>query len=340
MVMSQTPLALILSCSLIALLAFSIVTFAIDSASSSVTALCGFPGMACLPFCSSEVAALEYAVPRIDYPALMDVQTHLLDDLLGRSANGIELALNVKHAELAVRDLAGVVRASNLTVKDALATSLGRFVSDAQATGRELQRLSAKARATIDSIAVFNSHALQAIRLGRERGSYHADLALSRTFQMSMDALASQVTRILLTATKAAGCLDGLEESLALIHELCAREALLQHVAVDELLWSLWTLLGGNRGKLRELKYRAEVLMEVRRYRSMAVAYVAATSQALQVADAELSELRDRLSDGSNSGADIPIEVHLASVERIVGRLMAERPLANESELAANKDIV
>ena len=166
---------------------------------------------------------------------------------------------------------------------------------------------------------------MRTISISQEKGVYQAEMTLVRTFQMSMDSLAAQVSRVLVAATQASSNLDNLEETLAIIHELCAREASLQEVATDELLWSLWTILGGNRRELRQLKYRAEALQDVRRFRSMAVAYVGATSQALYAADAELAELRDRLIDASVGKEDIPIDVHLASIDRTLARFNAER---------------
>ena len=164
---------------------------------------------------------------------------------------------------------------------------------------------------------------MQTISTSLEEGPKRADNALVRTFQASLDALAAQVARVLVVATEAMAHLEGLEETLSILHELCAREAFLQDVAVDELFGSLWTLLGGNRGKLRELKHRASALHEVQQFRVMAVAYVAATTQALQHADAQLGDLRDRLVEVGTE--DIPIEMHLASIERSLMRLKAER---------------
>ncbi|KAJ2998102.1 hypothetical protein NUW54_g7062 [Trametes sanguinea] len=164
----------------------------------SATCLC-YPTS---PFCASDGRAPPSASLRVDYPSLTQVQNALLDELVDHTSNGIELALNVKHAELAVRDLAGVVRASNMTVKEALVDSLGRFVVDAQATGQYLQRLSAKALGTIDSISAFNLYALQSINAGREKGGQHVDAILARTFETSMDSLASQIAR---TGSRVAG---------------------------------------------------------------------------------------------------------------------------------------
>lgn len=87
----------------------------------------------------------------IDFPGLMAVQSHTLDELLIHSDAGSQLALSVKHAELAVKDLAIVVRASNLTSKATLAHALDEFAQDAKIVGRELQQLSAKLYGAVDT---------------------------------------------------------------------------------------------------------------------------------------------------------------------------------------------
>lgn len=89
-------------------------------------------------------------IRRIDFPGLMSLQSRTLDQLLVHSSAGAHLALGVKHAELAVKDLGIVVKASNLTSKMVLARSLEEFAQDAKLTGRRLQHLSAKMYGAVD----------------------------------------------------------------------------------------------------------------------------------------------------------------------------------------------
>ncbi len=93
---------------------------------------------------------LPVDIRRIDFPGLMDLQSRTLDQLLAHSSAGTHLALGVKHAELAVKDLGIMVKASNLTSRDVLARFLQEFAQDAKVTGRELQHLSAKMYGAVD----------------------------------------------------------------------------------------------------------------------------------------------------------------------------------------------
>ncbi len=87
---------------------------------------------------------------RIDFPGLMDLQSRTLDQLLSHSTAGSELALGIRHAELAVRDLGVIVKVSNLTSKHILAHALQEFSQDARDAGRDLQHLSAKLYGAVD----------------------------------------------------------------------------------------------------------------------------------------------------------------------------------------------
>lgn len=142
-----------------------------------------------------------------------------------------------------------------------------------------------------------------------------------RTFQTSLAWFTSSISAIIVDASAAASSLDRLEERLSTAHSLCLKEEYATALALDDVLWELWTRLGGNRSKVRDLKNQARVLKDVRQYRMVAVAYVAGTMQTLSAVDAELSELRDRLSAPSLEGSHVPIEVQLVSIESSVRRM-------------------
>ena len=139
-------LALLLSGSIISLIISA--TFARARAEVSAINFCEWPLLSALDACAPSPPPLPAV--RVDYPSFVAVQQHALDEFLGYSDNGSELAVNLKHAELAVRDLIVLVKASDLSVKDALADALMEFVIDAKSAGRGLQLLSAKINGAID----------------------------------------------------------------------------------------------------------------------------------------------------------------------------------------------
>ena len=173
------------------------------------------------------------------------------------------------------------------------------------------------------SIASLNSYALRTIGETTARSTADINRVIRRTFEASIDGFSSQLTQVIVEATSTTIALDRLEDRLLDIHSLCVTERLLTEVELQDLLWTIWTILGGNKDKLRDLRRRGAVLREVEQYRAVALAYVSAAAQILQGLEAELSEMRDRLSGIASSPHDIPVEVHLASIERSVRRFEA-----------------
>ncbi|PIL29364.1 hypothetical protein GSI_09415 [Ganoderma sinense ZZ0214-1] len=264
------------------------------------------------------------SVSRADFPGLLAIQHRAFDDLVAGSATNSELIVNVKRAEVAIRDLVVLVKASNLTTKEPLAATLSLFSVDAHRTGRGLQLLMSKTYGTIDRLIAYNTYALRVIEAAHKtfpQDDLHIEATTIRTFQASMASFSAAVSAILVEATTVSASLDVLEERLSTIHALSIQEALDTALAKDELLWQLWTVLGGNRRQLRDLADRASILQSVQQYRALASAYIAATVQALTVVDADLTQLREQLSIQAIGCDSIPVEVQVRSLERSLRRL-------------------
>lgn len=140
-----------------------------------------------------------------------------------------------------------------------------------------------------------------------------------------MTTLASEVARVILDATTVASSLDVLEEKLSIIRSLCEQEMVLNKSSLSDVLSELWTALGGNKDRLYHLTNQVEILRNVDWYRSLSVAHVVATTEVLLTLEAELSELRDKLSAPELIGDAIPIEVQIASIERGARRIKEEK---------------
>ncbi len=155
---------------------------------------------------------------------------------------------------------------------------------------------------------------------------------MSKTFQSSMDAFAAEISRVLVHATVTSMSLDRLEERLLAIHALCTEEAMSTALALDDLLWQLWTQLGGNKKQRRDLENRAAVLRNIQQYRSVAMVFVATTTQTLTSVEVDLSELRERISTSGLLPDAMPVEVQIASIQRSVARLKEEK-LTNRAKV-------
>ena len=149
----KPPIALLIALtSLIAILLAASSTF-VRTVQANTPSLCDYSALARLarPLCDMpEVSRPQVFVAHADFPALVNVQSIVFDQLMDTPASGAELSLSVRHAELAIRDLVALVLASNLTVKDLLATALTDVAIDARSTGRKLQRLSIQINGMFD----------------------------------------------------------------------------------------------------------------------------------------------------------------------------------------------
>lgn len=277
--------------------------------------------------------SFDQRIRHADFPSLIDIQHRALDDLIAASTANADLVVNLRHAELLVRDLVVMVQESNLTAKATLANALQQFVVGSRVSARKLQILSAKIRGTSDRSAsllpshrryayrfcrvlAFNSYSLNLIEGATTmRSSDVNSMALYRAFQSSMASFSDTITSIIVEASSAASSLDMLSEHLSTIHALCIQESFSTVLAMDDLFWQLWTLLGGNRHQVRDLENRASVLRNIQEYRVAATAYVAATIQILSVVDADLEALREQVSSASQE-SEVPLVVQMASIQR------------------------
>jgi hypothetical protein len=81
---------------------------------------------------------------------MIDLQSKTFEQLIDDSIGGSALSLEVKKAEMALTDLAIVVRLSKLRAGDTLADSLIEIVQVARKAGRGLQKLSSKIGGAVD----------------------------------------------------------------------------------------------------------------------------------------------------------------------------------------------
>jgi hypothetical protein len=119
---------------------------------TSFAPLCYIPGMASLRLCAFESPQQANSRTPLwaDYPSLVKVQSAPFEQLLGESVSGSELALEIKKAQLATRDLVPLLKGSDFKRRDALGDILSEFLQDASKAGRGLQRFNAKLNGAVD----------------------------------------------------------------------------------------------------------------------------------------------------------------------------------------------
>lgn len=132
------------------LLSFNITSVAAEGV------LCALP-LSLLALCDTRSSGVGGVPPQPDYPTLIEVQGRAFDHLLGQSETGIAISLDIKHAEIVVRDLVAVIHASDLLKRDLIASALDDFVLDARLAGRALQKLSVKIYSSTDKYVYTHS---------------------------------------------------------------------------------------------------------------------------------------------------------------------------------------
>ena len=157
-----------------------------------------------------------------------------------------------------------------------------------------------------------------------------SEAALLDAFRDSLETHASELRTLVLELSTANTLLDALEERLAALHELCAREDLALGAARDALLSELWTLLGGNRRKLRAFDLNRDLLLDLGEYRRRAAAHVAAAQQTVDAMSEEIEALRERVAAPDLAGDRIPVSVHVKSIRIGMERIQEQRKRAME----------
>ncbi|TEB24730.1 hypothetical protein FA13DRAFT_1638267 [Coprinellus micaceus] len=327
-------------------------TRALPTLSFALSPLCLIPGMSWTSACgrlswgsssssgSPQNPAFSGAI-WADYPALIEVQTTVFDQLLDEFAHGAttsSLGLEIKKAEMATTDLVALIRHSDLKSRETLAYTLGEFVASARMAGRALARLDAKMNGALDNVLAMNDYALRAIDEARSTESTMLSIArafwgsgkpvaevVKETFVTAMDVLGDNLERIVLEIETNSQILDTLEEKLATLQSIATREDVSIAANREELLSYLWTKLGGNRSDLRNYDRNLKMLRSLANYRKTAQARVAATLYVLQGVSEDMEDMRQRVAAPSLAGSRMKPEVHMKSIREGLDRLTEGR---------------
>ncbi|KAF8830720.1 hypothetical protein HHX47_DHR2000992 [Lentinula edodes] len=316
------------------------------------TSLCGIPWVHDLSVCRD--STLDTVFPQwADFPRLMGAQITTFEQLLDTSVGSSALSLDIKKAEMAVLDLAVLVRSSTLTSRDVLGEELIAFAHDARNSGRGLQRLSSKVAATVDLILAVNEYAMATISkaqssspsFGSEVVAYvfpdsTVEKVVLRTFAEAMQTLSTVVERLILLAEVELANLERLEEHLSVLYEIVVRENFTISSTKAELFGDIWTWLGGNRSILKGYDEHLTLLSGVADYRKRALIQVISSLQALRALSNDMEGLREQMSKPTLSGQTIPVEIHTKSIELGVRRLRSSRALAKEKEDAVRQSFL
>ena len=327
---------------------------------ASLSPLCRIPGASWLdlPFCPDIVPTTppttttetgKEAKNPVEFDSLMRVQGKF-EQVLEKSAQGVSLPLEMKRSEASIRDLRTLVRYSSLQGKDELVLEFDGFIEIAGTASSDLQRFNTHVGSAVDSVISINrwtSRYLDGLESNNNENNQPGGLIgawtswLFTPFQPAVfseqELLYKYIEHTELVSDKIKGLVDEAQEvlrtlgkaedHLGIICDFVTRTQRSVQSRKDEILRTLWTLVGGNQRRLGNLNNQLLVLEKVDGHRSAAVEQVTELVLELGKIQAGLEDLRERVAAPGlvSWHAKVPLSVHIETINRGVERLEAAR---------------
>ena len=308
---------------------FHILPFCTSSTFSRESDFPAWPGIPAIPSPWSIFESPKYPSP--DFPQLIHLQSHF-SNILEKSEVGSILGLELKNAEISLRDLSTLVKISKLQCKVTLASHLDSFVQDSKAISMDLSRFESRVGGAIDVVLAMNEYSIAGLEAAKARS---AEISASRissglmgvilapfraaessaiqasirnTFLDSSTVLERNLRQLIFEAEMVLRKLNSLDERLVTISQVVAKEDDRVDALAEEILGDLWTMLGGNRRRLSNLANHKELLGNIAIYRSRALAQVSSTLLELQTMYTDLAQLRDSVSVPLVEADSLPLD--------------------------------
>ena len=352
-----TPLSFIVAVWLLLGVSMFLRNLFFSSLRSALSPICRVPGTQFLnlPICQPTALA-QYSgedPPPVQFDQLMNVQNKF-EAVMEEAAGGVSLPLDMKRGETSIRDLRQVVRFSQLHSRNELVLEFDMFLETARIASYDLQKFNSHVGRGVDNIlstARWTKRVLDGIA---ERdasqgaiGSFFKDTVFAPfqpvkfTESLLLDqyiqhtrVVEEEINRLVTEAQALLLVLQNLEDRLDVIHGISVRDNLHVQGSKTDVLSELWTMVGGNRGKLGKYESQLKLLNQVNSYRQNAIAHVSGTMLKLQAMGTELEELRERVGGVDLLGGKgaVPLSVHIDNIEMGVERLEKRRRGAKEIE--------
>jgi len=119
------------------------------------------------------------------------------------------------------------------------------------------------------------------------------------------------------------GVLTNLDDRLDVIQGITTRDGHHTSAMKDEVLSQLWSIVGGNQKKIKNMDRQLSLLQQVGIYRKNAMAHVTGAILKLQAIGAGLEDLRERVGAPEllRDRTEIPLSVHIENIQLGVARL-------------------
>ena len=245
-------------------------------------------------------------------------------------------------------------KTANSIIRNELVLEFDGFIETARIASYDLQKFNSHVGRAVDQVIAttrWTSRVLDGIReRDATRGSISSFindkvLAPFQPVKFSESILLDQyiqhtrlveeeIHKLINQAQALLSILNNLEDRLDVIHEISTRDGMHTQAMKEEVLSSLWAMVGGNRGKLKSMDRKLDLLQQVGIYRRNAVAHVTGTLLRLQAIGAGLEDLRERVGSPEllRDRVNIPLSVHIENIQLGIERLEEGRRATRKLE--------
>jgi len=350
---AQKPLAILLAVYLFFGGLIIAQNMATKSLYASLSPACRIPGVSWLdlPFCPNlapqgEQTGAADVKRSVEFDGLMNIQERF-EEVLEKSAHGVSLPMEMKRSEASIRDLRTMVKYSSLQSKEELVLEFDGFIDTAKGASNDLQRFNTHVGSAVDSVISINRWTSRYIDgLAHERESHgllsdwtgwiftpfqpavFSERNLLDKYVEHTALVSDKIGDLIVEAQAVLRQLSQAEDHLGIIYDFVTRTQKSVQSRKDDILWTLWTLVGANTRSLHNLNSQLSLLKQVDGQRSDAVRQVSELIVELEKIQAGLGDLRDRVAEPEivrASGKDIPLSVHIETINRGVERLEMAR---------------
>ncbi|KAI0008674.1 hypothetical protein F4779DRAFT_585726 [Xylariaceae sp. FL0662B] len=314
-----------------------------ESINTSLSPFCRIPGASLigLPFCP-DFAPTPGSNQPVEFNELMNVQAQF-EKVLEDSAKGVSLPMEMKRSEVDVRDIRTVVKYSELPAREELVYEFDNYIDIVRTASDDLQAFNTHVGSAVDSVISINrwtSRYIDSIAADRETQQgllsrwggwlftpfqptvFDEHMILDKYIEHT--ALVSEkIANLIVEAQAALRLLTEAENSLQLIKEHATRIGKFVTGDQTSMLDSIWSFVGVNSRRLKELKEQMRLLQQVEKQRMTAVNQLMHLMHDLKDIETKLSDLRDRVAaprllDGR---MPVPLNIHIETINAGVERL-------------------
>ena len=329
----------------------------------ALSSLCNFPVIPwVLPACKYSPPLAKFdgdatTNPPVDFDRL--TKTHnKFEEILEESVTSLSLPRQMRRSDALVRDLRTVVQWSQLPSRNQLVTEFDSFSETARMTASRLTKFNSRVGSSVDSVLANARSTKSALNevVDRSRNSKgHGALSsllrifftpiLGKTSSVNIvrdrffehtDVIDGEIKLLAEEANALLILLLDLDNHLMAINSIAAQDKNYADRAKAEILAELWSKLGGNKAKIRELESQLDLLRDIDENRKLAVEHVRRTMVKLEEIGEELERVRESIRNPQLSigRAFMPLGEQIELIEMRVERLNGVRMETREAILA------